>query len=150
MARKQKLPPGRPAGSFRPDPRLRWRSRGGKVSFSRTAPLSSKLPLTSLPSVVRHFLETTLSFLISNETLQTLTNAAPATAAPRCFIYNRDNKRKMAPAVTLGQETLGPLRLTGWDCSHPVSCRSAFSCDPLWQEQISKPNNELYRSYRYC
>ena len=42
---------------------LALKAGGGKVSFSSTVPPPSKLPLTSPPSLVRHFLETALSFL---------------------------------------------------------------------------------------
>lgn len=45
-------------GSLYPDPRCRWR----KSLAGSTVPASSKLPLASPPSLVRHFLETTLFF----------------------------------------------------------------------------------------
>lgn len=45
-------------GSVYPDPRCRWR----KSLVGGTVPASSKLPLTSPPSSVRHFLETALFF----------------------------------------------------------------------------------------
>lgn len=45
-------------GSVYPDPRCRWR----KSLVGSTVPASSKLPLASPPSFVRHFLETTLFF----------------------------------------------------------------------------------------
>lgn len=51
-----KAPPA--DGSVYPDPRCRWR----KSLVGGTVPASSKLPLTSPPSSVRHFLETTLFF----------------------------------------------------------------------------------------
>lgn len=51
-----KAPPA--DGSVYPDPRCRWR----KSFVGGTVPASSKLPLTSPPSSVRHFLETTLFF----------------------------------------------------------------------------------------
>lgn len=41
-------------------------AQGAKVSFSSTVPPSSKLPLTSPLSLVRHFLETALSLGVSN------------------------------------------------------------------------------------
>lgn len=57
VARKQMLPaPLDPSVSI----------HGRKVWFSSAAPTSSKLPLTSPLYLVRHFLETTLSFCISN------------------------------------------------------------------------------------
>lgn len=54
------------AGSFLPDSQYRWRLQRGKLCPSRAAPAPSKLPLSSPPSLVRHFLETVLSFCSEN------------------------------------------------------------------------------------
>lgn len=64
-------------GSVYPDPRCRWR----KSLVGSTVPASSKLPLASPPSFVRHFLETTLFFCTYKSKTLRATSGTPTQAA---------------------------------------------------------------------
>lgn len=76
-------------GSVYPDPRCRWR----KSLVGSTVPASSKLPLASPPSFVRHFLETALFFC----TYKSKPSAQPRHPHPVCSIKKWMGINNMAP-----------------------------------------------------